>query len=201
MEMSEKKYRFVNVFLIFGLIFLVFGLVVSFFAPVLAQSVIFETLLLFPIVIGSIITTIAIILTKKGYQLYIGLLLFGWGLFTYLLARIIPSDVFHWWPTYGILAGIYIIIDGLFIYRKIRLGYFFPGLVVTGMSLVYQLFALKIIDIPFKHFVIITGPVLLVLLVVFFSLIFAAQKRTKKLMLSGDQEAFEEERFSVKTED
>jgi len=200
--MEEKKYTAVTVFLIFGLLLLGFVGAVAISNPdKISTESLFEIILLFQIILGSVCTTLSITLTKKGYQLYIGLLLFGCGLFTYLVAKILPYTIMQWWPVYGVLASLFVLIDGLFIYRRLKLGYAFPSFLIMGASLIFLLFSFKIVKASFTTVFFIAGPILLISFAVFFTLIFIAQKKTKKLILDDDPDAFDEEQILIKDDD
>ncbi len=199
--MDEKKYSFINIFLIFGLTFLAFGLIALIFSPESLVKNMQQIFLICQIVLGTILSTVSISLTKKGYQLYTGLLLFGWGFNTYLMVHIFPFTMAQWWPSYGILAGFFVIFDGLFIYKKFKTGFLFPSLVIIFASAIFFLFSFKIIKFSFIKFVLVTGPILILLAVIFFSAVYFIQKKTKKLIFSEDQNAFDEEQLPTKFDD
>lgn len=197
--MEEKRYTAVTVFLVFGLLLLGFVGAVAISNPNrLSSAAIFEVFILVQIVLGSVGTTLSITLTKKGYQLYIGLLLFGWGLLTFLVARILPYTIYQFWPVYGVFASLFVLVDGLFIYRKLKLGFAFPSFLIMSTSLLFLLFSFKVVKASFINVFFIAGPLITVSIVILFILIFVAQKKNKNLILDEDPDAFDEEQINIK---
>ena len=80
-------------------------------------------------------------------------------------------------------------------------GFAFPAILIMATSVLFLFFSFHVIKASFITIVLIAGPILVVGFVVFFVLIFLAQKKTKKLILDDDPDAFTEENILSKSDE
>lgn len=195
--MEYRKLKGLNVFLVMGIAFFIAVTVVSFVKPDYLRNNIFELLLILQIALGAVIITASLLVTKYASHLFIGLTLCGWGILIFLISAVFPNTIFQWWPVFGILAGIFLLISGYFRYKKCKVGYVFPSIVMVVFSLWYSLFSFKFIKMPFSTAVYISGPFFVIAGTVFLVLFYFAQKKNKNLVIKEDgADVFSEEDFN-----
>lgn len=185
--MEHKKLKIVNVFLVLGILFFIVAGIFSFVRPDYIRNNLFEIILLLQIVLGSVIITSATLVTKYAYQLFLGLVIFFFGLLTFLISSVLPFTIYQCWPIFGIISSICLFASGYFSYRKMRLVYVFPTIAVFCFSVWYSLFSFKIIKMSFTKAVLIALPVFLITVAVFLVLYFFAQQKYSKLIINEDE--------------
>ena len=139
------------------------------------------TMLILQILIAAIALVINLIFQKKAVPLYISLLVFSFG-------------IAEFWPCFVVLAGVLLIISGLYKYKKLKFGFVIPSFTLIGMGGWYLLFSFKIIKFSFLTIAAILGPVFMLAIAVFLILFFLAQQRHKELVIKDENTGtFEDE--------
>lgn len=163
----------------------------GFFVPVVVASYVIQ------ILFGFTIIALALTITQKAYQLFIGFLLSGWGILSSLIIFNLPYGDEYWWPLYLITAGIFVIVSGLLKYKRVKFGYMIPGISLFLMGIWFSLFSFKIVKISFKTVVILLGPAFILLISISLIFIFMIQQRHRMLIIEDDDSGdFDDEDLS-----
>lgn len=119
---------------------------------------------IFVMVFGAVIFYIAMTLIHWALFFFTGLLVFFLGLcMTFVFSNVFPFSPEHIWPIAVLLCGVCLILTCIFKHRKIRGVYFFPAILIEVLGIVFLLFSLNIIKIPFSVFMSKWGPLVLIL--------------------------------------
>lgn len=137
--------------------------------------------------IGLTIMIMSFKVTKKAYQIFIGLLFLGWGLSHFLIMFVLPNGVGFWWPLYLIEASVFLFVAGMIKYKKIKFGFIAPSVTLFCMGAWYALFSFKIIKISFRTVVLLLGPAFMVLIAIFLVSFFLVQQRHHELVIHDDE--------------
>ena len=95
------------------------------------------------------------------------------------MRSIIGGTLLQLWPIIGIGNGVILLIAGFYKYRKISFGYVIPSIAMIVLSAWFLLFSLKIVSISFKEFIIVFGPLLLVMLCVLLFVVYIFKRNSK----------------------
>lgn len=168
-----------------------------------AHYILFTLLPLSVAACGICITMLTLMVTKKAYQLFIGLALIIWSVFEFILVRgFIQVSFFQWWPLIGVFSGILIFIAGLYQYKKLKFGYFIPSLTLFLLGLWFSLFSFKIIKVSFKDVALIGGPLFMIMVCILICALFLIQQKTNQFIAKDDEPgAFEDDEISDKKEE
>ena len=86
------------------------------------------------------------------------------GIFFLLKNTVIPSmSLTHIWPVFMLITGLSILPYGFSKKRTTRVAIIIPACAIIGMSIIFFLFSLRLIDTSFKDFVLTWWPTLLLL--------------------------------------
>ena len=141
------------------------------------------------IVLGVIICATAVIITKKTYQFYLGALFVSYGALTEIVSYVFLPALSKWWPVYGMVAGLLLIVCGFLGYTKIKFGYFIPGFTLIGMGFWYALFSFNVINIPFLTVVGMAGPAFFLLIAILLIVFFCVQQKHKEFVFTDEDGA------------
>ena len=192
--MEHKKLKFVNVLLVIGIIFFIALCITSFVRPDLLSNNIFELLLMLQIILGVVITTSSALVTKHSFQFFCGLMIFCWGIFIFILTEFLPFNLRQTWPCFGLISSLCLFLSGYFKYKKMKVGFVFPSIVIFCFSCWYSLFSFKIIKLPFSKIVLLSSPWFLATVAVFLIFYFLVQQKNKNLIIKEEEaEAFSED--------
>lgn len=175
--MKKIGYLLLNILLAIAIILFISAFIATIFTSAKQHAFILDILPLCLIVFGAVVVYL-VSATKSAYQLFIGLTLIFSGIFLFLIMRsILASPMSCWWPIFGIISAINLLISGIYKYKKLSFGFVIPTLTLIILSAWFFLFSFKIITIPFKTVVIIGGPLLVVMLCVFLFILFFLQQK------------------------
>ena len=160
-----------NMLLAIGVILIIVGLIlISRFSA--GQEIPVGSIL--TMILGAVIFYVAMTLIHWAFLFYLGLLIFFLGLcMTFIFANVLPFGPEHLWPITVLLSGICLIFTCIFKHRKIRGVYLFPSILIEILGIIFLLFSMNVIKIPFSVFVAKWSPFVLIfsgvaLVVVFF---------------------------------
>ncbi len=193
--MANKGTKVLNIFIGFGTVFFIAVCIIAFLKEeLLSTNSVVTIILLLQILLGAFIVNTAILLTKKAYQFFLGLIIGGWGILLYLMHFSLPFTMYQMWPVFLLLAGIFLLIAGIYKYKKFKYGFGIPSIVLMIMAIWYMMFSFKIIKIPFSIVSTVLGPAFMFLigvgLIVFF---FVQQKHSEFVVHDEDRGTFEDE--------
>ena len=192
-----RSTKVLNIFISLGGLFFITLCIIAFLCEDLISTNAFITiLLLLLILLGCFVINTAILLTKKSYQLFMGLLLAGWGILLYLMHFVLPYTMFQMWPLFLVLAGCFLLASGIFRYKKFKYGFEIPAVTLILMGIWYFLFSFKIITISFSLVAEVLGPVFMLCIAIFLIIFFFAQKKHSELIVQDESKGdFEDEEF------
>ena len=177
--MNKKGYVLLNLLLALSIILFLVVFIVTIFNSEKEHAKILDSLPVFLMIVGLSVALLTPS-TKSSYQLFIGLGFIFIGGFSFLLMRsIIGGTLLQLWPVIGIGNGVILLIAGLYKYRKISFGYVIPSIAMIVLSAWFLLFSLKIVSISFKEFIIVFGPLLLVMLCVLLFVVYIFKRNSK----------------------
>ncbi|MBQ8012922.1 MAG: hypothetical protein IJ257_00800 [Treponema sp.] len=115
-------------------------------------------------IFGAVTFYAAMTIIHWAIFFFVGLLLFFMGLaITFVFSNVFPFGSETLLPIAVIVSGICLVLTCVFKHRKIRGVYFTPSLILEILGVVFLLFSLKIIKIPFSIFIAKWGPLALIL--------------------------------------
>ncbi len=146
------------------------------------------------ILLGLFAVYVALRVTKKGYQVFSSFLFLLLGLYQFLLMnKVIPFSLKETWPIIGVISSICLFISGYFRYRKIKILYIVPSLILVIMSLWYSLFSFKVIKQPFSFVVLSLGPAFVFISVTMLISFYFLQKKHRELIIEDEENEFDTE--------
>ena len=183
-----RKLKSLNVMIAIGIaLFIGVALLAVFSIEKKAIDVISLILTCAQFILGILIMILSIKITHRATQLFIGITLVGWGLAYFLTSFVWPIRLVNFWPSCGLMAGLFLFIFGCYKYATIKFGYFIPSIVLIGMGTWYSFFSFDLIKTPFLEVVKKLGPVFLALIAVLLIALFFIQKRDKKFIVTDDE--------------
>lgn len=151
------------------------------------QEIISVVFLILQFILGVLISVLSVRWTHRATQLFIGLLLFFWGVTHVFVSNILPVTIKECWPIYGVVAGILLFVSGFYKYHKIKFGFFIPSVTLVGMGLWYSFFSFKIIKKSFLTVASNIGPLFMLLIAILLVILFLLQQKHKKLVFPDDE--------------
>ncbi|MCR4953659.1 MAG: hypothetical protein K6A43_06235 [Treponema sp.] len=193
--MEKKSIKILNVFLILGLMFFAALFVIAVFESGKEHNIIIDILPFIQVALGLFGLIFTLVYTRKAYQIFIELTLISWGLLAFfVIKKIFPYTMLQCWPMIGVFSGLWLLLSGLYHYRKIKFGYFIPSITLFGLGIVFMLFSFNILSISFQTTALICGPLFMLAAAVFIICLYFAQKKNKKLILNDDgKDSFDDE--------
>ena len=123
---------------------------------------------------------------QKAIPLYIGLLSLCCGVLNILVYLSSAFGIVEFWPLFVILAGILLMVSGVYKYKKLKFGFVIPSFTLIGMGGWFLLFSFKIIKLSFLDTAAILGPIFMLMIAVLLVLLFLAQQKHKELIIKDD---------------
>lgn len=199
---TEKNIKSIYVLIVFGILLAIGCTVIAIIHPVSRPVNILN--LIFIIVqaaIGLATAIIAMNVTRKFFDLFMGLLYLSWSLI-FLVAYTLFSLSFKvMWPLLGISAGLLWFIAGWWKYKTLKFGYLIPSVTLFGMGCWYSLFSFGLIKLSFETIASTLGPLFMLLIAIFLILFFFLQQKHKELVFSDEETGvFADEEASFKSE-
>lgn len=195
MSNKNKSTTVLNILISLGGLFLLgVCLIVFIREDLVTTNAAVTTALLLQILLGAFIINTAILLTKKAYQLFLGLMIAGWGIILYLMEFVLPYTIYQMWPVFLASAGLFLLFTGIYKYRSFKFGYGIPAAVLFCMGLYFMLFSFKIIKVSFSIVATVLGPFFMLLVGVSLIIFFFAQQKHSELIVNDDNRGdFEDE--------
>ena len=185
---DERDSKLLNVLVSCGVFFIAVCLMFTFMSSTAkAIEILSFFFLAFQFITGILIIVLALKISHKGTQLFLGLLLVFWGILKVLIEYIFVASIKEVWPLYGIAASILLFVSGLYKYQRLKFGYAIPSITLLGMSLWYSLFSFNIIKKSFLEVASGLGPFFMLLVAVILVVFFLLQKKHKELVFPDDE--------------
>ncbi|MBR1637895.1 MAG: hypothetical protein IJ688_00745 [Treponema sp.] len=185
--MNKKHFLINYIFIPLGILFTVLNAVILFMNSRIETFDLFIAFMLsVQIIISLVILILDLKFQKKAVSLYISLLIFFWGLLAVIVYSMPAFGISEFWPLYVIMAGILLIVSGVYKYRRLKFGFVIPAFTLIGMGGWYMLFSFKVIKISFLTVAAILGPVFMLSVAAFLVLFFLAQQKHKELVIKDD---------------
>ncbi|MBR5400501.1 MAG: hypothetical protein IK102_01710 [Treponema sp.] len=171
-----------------GLALIVFIIITGVLIEQFKYNMLLDSFALISAVAGLAVTILGIGYSRKLHQIFIGMELLFWGIFTFLvLENHIPYKFTQWWPMIGIMSGIFLFIAGMIRFKSLKVGYFFPAIALFVLGGWYMLFSMYIIEIPFRVVAIVGGPLFFILSGLFIIGFFLLQRKYKNLIAKENE--------------
>ena len=201
--MSMRCAKVLNILILLGFLFIIFGFLFLFSDRTLIPSnIAILSYLICQSIIGGFIGFCAITKTKRPYHVFSGSLILVCGLVSILFVFCPDIKFSSVWPLYAVFPGLNLILVSCYKYKKLKLNYGIPGLILLIMSLYYFLFSFKLIKVSFTFVSYFVAPVLIVGILVIFVLFYFLQKDHKELVLKDDDsDDFAEEEYPFPDEE
>lgn len=114
---------------------------------------------------------------KSTFRFFLAVTLTFYGIFSSLLVyQVIKIPFARIWPVYIFIAAVTLFASGRSTGRKFSLEYDFPALCLLVIAVIFLLFSLDVIEIPFARLAIMMCPVFLMFAGVFLVLLFFQRK-------------------------
>lgn len=193
--MVNKSTKVLNILIsLGGLVLLAVCLIVFIKEELVYTNAAVTVSLLLQILLGACIINTAVLLTKKAYQLFLGMMIAGWGVLLYLMEFVLPYTIYQMWPVFLVISGIFLLITGIYKYRSFKFGFGIPSVVLFCMGIYFMLFSFKIIKISFSVVATVLGPLFMLAVAVFLILFFLVQQKHSELIVNDDNRGdFEDE--------
>lgn len=137
---------------------------------------------------GIVATVFALKVTRKAYQLFLSLFVTLCGIFQVLMVnKVLTFTLKQGWPLIGVFGAVVLFISGFVKYRKIKVGYLFPAVMLLLLSIWYLLFSFKLVPFSFTFVVSTIGPIFVILIVMLLVGFFILQQRHKELVITDDE--------------
>lgn len=153
-----------------------------------------DLLPIFAVILGIMSLIFTLVISHKAYHFFNGLFLIVCGSFVFLLIRgYLKASIYQLWPFLGVGVGIILFMTGIYKYKKITFGFFFPSLVIFLFGGWLLLFSFKIIKVPYSQVALIGGPLFMIFAVVFLFVFFLMQQKNKNLIIDEKPDSFEDD--------
>lgn len=187
--MANKSTKVLNVLISFGGLFLLAVFLVAFISEdLLSTNAILTASMLLQILLGLLVVTISIFMTKKAYQLFLGLLISVYGVLLYVMHFILPYNIYEIWPLFVVFAGIILLVTGKYKYKKFKYGFGVPAVVMICMGCWFILFSLRVIKVPFSTIAAVVGPLFMLLAAGALIMFFFLQQKHNELVIKDDNQ-------------
>ena len=198
MQKKMDRYKFLDVLIVLGSILFSLVTITVFCFPGQRFDDALDTILLFQIIMGNAVMAFSFGRRNRFYQFYTGVILFLWGVFTFIFNKWLPLTIYQWWPVYVELSAFALLGSGFYKYRKMKLGFVFPAAALIGLGIWYSLFSFKIIPMSFAEASMIFGPILLISIAVLMFILLKMQNKNKKFIIEDEDDVFEEDEIPFK---
>ncbi len=162
-KIPRSKYTLkADVYLAIGFIFMFFGafLLVN---SLTGAETFFTTRPVVSLTMSIVFLFCAIVFTESGAFLFVGLSTLVFGVLSLLMDYSIINLTFkELWPIQVIGCGIALIPSGLYTQKRIRSIYLFPALALIVLGIMFLLFSVHVIKVPFTVFIATWWPVAII---------------------------------------
>ncbi|WP_428768414.1 DUF5668 domain-containing protein [Treponema sp. HNW] len=188
------KFNKNNTLLITGLAFILCGILLLVHVSVRVLSVVYIFRFLFLSVPGTVMLYFALTGTKRAFFVFTGLFLCCTSLLLLITdARLIPYTLHQIWPAAVVLSGLLLFPSGYIRFRKLQAFYIVPGIMLTGLGLLFLCFSLDIIKQSFAEFASHWWPLIFIMFGLGLIILFAYTQSRKSPVLSEDSDEDEDE--------
>lgn len=182
--MKKLSNSVLNIILAAGLIFLMGGFLSFVYALETDHGNFFKFWPFFVIVFGAFATYFSITVFHKSYILFGGILFLLSGCFMEFLNQDITSLGYsQLWPVFLLFAAVALVLACIYKFRRPRPNYIVPSVIMVVLSVVFLLFSLDIIAMPFVSFMMIIGPCLLFATGITAVILFIVQSTHKEFVI------------------
>lgn len=192
--MKTIKNSTLNLILACGIILLLAGFltIVAYFNGMNSVTLKFWPLAF--LILGFLCLYISFAFVRKPYLIFFGILFSLSACFSTLFVQeVIPFGIRQWWPVYGCLGGISLILSSMVTHRRLKARFLIPSVTLIILGLFFLLFSLDIIKVPLSKFFAVTGPVLMIIAGITIIILFLIQTNHKDLIVRDEEnEVFED---------
>jgi len=151
-----------NILLATGVILVLAGLLlISKFSAGLGVEL--PTVSIMMMISGAVIFYLAMTFIHWAVLFFFGLLVFCMGLCTtFVFAGILSFGPESLWPIGVLLSGLCLLLTCIFKHRKVRGVYLFPTILIEILGIIFLMFSLNVIKVPFSVFISKWGPIILI---------------------------------------
>lgn len=196
MIMEKRNSKLLNTILAFGMlaIFIGYLLILAFAGSFVSIAISILPAVLFLAGLGFLYSFM--VFTRTPFKLFVGLCLTLYGMFSMLLvSSIFPYSIKTLWPLYLVFTAVALALAGRATGRKFTFSYDLLAIIFFIIGIIFLLFSLKIIQISFKSFMLVLGPflilsggVILVILVLYRKQILEALPKDLSSEFSDEEE-------------
>ena len=162
--MDKKNLKSLNISLAIGLgmIFIGFILILCFAGTVPHLSVLILPDFLFLAGFANLFYFLAV--KKSSFRFFLALSLTLCGVFASLIAyKVVSLSLKQLWPVFIMITGVCLFVSGRCSHKSFSLSYDLSALVLVFIGLLFLLFSLGVITVPFRTIALFSGPLLLIL--------------------------------------
>lgn len=187
-NMEKIKSRLLNILIPCAItLFVACAAYALFITPSKFTEILFILFLIIQLVLGLLICILSLKITQRATHLFIGLLIFFWGILQLISEFYFTVGLEVLWPVYSVTAGITLFISGFYKYKKIKFGYSIPAVTIFFMGIWFSLFTFNIIKKSFFDLVAVLGPVFMGLVAISLILLYFLQKKHNKFIILDDE--------------
>lgn len=150
---SRHLYVFIN-----GAFFLTFflSLFVLYFFD---NGIHFERTFWLFFVFSGVVQLLFLLTIRRVYYLFFGIIFCLFGLSNFIInSDIIPYSAYELWPINGIYFAIALIVTCFYKYKRLKMNYTVPAVIIFTISVIFMFFSFKIVPISFSHTVLVIFP-------------------------------------------
>jgi hypothetical protein len=187
--MKKHGPRFYNSILAIGMLLIIVGFLMFVIFSEETESI---TAVLWPVLLmicGSVFLYFTMSFTKGSFQLFLGLFLTSYGVFSILFSSgIIPYGINEWWPVAVIDGGFSLLAAGYYKHKKMLFSYVVAAVSLVILGALFLFFSFHIIRGSFRNFVTFVGPFILIAAGLFMVLLFLFQKKHSRFHLRDESD-------------
>ncbi|MBQ9238263.1 MAG: hypothetical protein IJ191_02980 [Treponema sp.] len=121
------------------------------------------------------------ILARRSWYVFFGVLFLLSGSGAQLVINaVVPYSFSEWWPFVGIFAAVALAASGWYKYRRFRVSYTIPALMLFLLGCFFLLFSLHVISVSFKKFFLSVGPFIVLVCCALMLCFFLFQKKRSR---------------------
>ncbi|MCR4579733.1 MAG: hypothetical protein K5681_05230 [Treponema sp.] len=185
--MKNKRILFYYILIPLAVVICVLNAIILFLNSKIGHFDAFIVSMLFAQLILSVLIIIGTFINhKKAVPLYMGLLMLFWAIVDIIIYTSKSYGISEFWPLYVIIAGIMLIVSGVYKYKKLKFGFVIPAITLIGMGGWYILFSFRIIKMSFLTVAAILGPVFMLGVAIFLVVFFLVQQKHKELVINDE---------------
>ena len=181
--MDKKNLKSLNISLAIGLgmIFIGFILILCFAGTVPHLSVLILPDFLFLAGFANLFYFLAV--KKSSFRFFLALSLTLCGVFASLIAyKVVSLSLKQLWPVFIMITGVCLFVSGRCSHKSFSLSYDLSALVLVFIGLLFLLFSLGVITVPFRTIALFSGPLLLILGGIILVILFLRRKALLEIL-------------------